>query len=934
MPIKLKKQYEFLNTALTISERVNDLVKRLTTEEKLRMLSTSQGAVPRLGVQEWHIGLEVARGYVGREDNEISTVFPQPIGLASTFDSELMGLLGEIAGNECRIYNKKELFSKLMVWGPTVDLCRHPLWGRNEEGYGEDPCLTGEMTTAYTKGMRGNDRRYLKTVPTLKHFCANNHEEDRGTDNAELDLRLKYEYYYTAFEASIKSGNAFSLMTAYNEINGVPGMQDPDLQKVCKDKWGLGFVVTDGGDFGQNVNMHKYSFSHATTLAETLKAGGDIMTDSSEAVFEAGKLAYNEGLLTDEVLDRTVANVLTYRFRLGEFDDKSLNPYGDIDETLLNCDKYKKINHRAAKECITLLKNEKLLPLSKNKINKLAVIGPLADGLFRDWYTGNSDYNISVLDGFCAYIGEQNVFHDDGYHHIAIKSEKTGKYLTLGEDDIIVASGEKKNKSSQFKKIDWDDEINLRNLKNNLLITEAPVFKASRENNYSWFVRETFRPCEYLGKTLYKTWDKKDAVIDDNGCLTAESRSPVKQGSLFSEEVVSNGFDRACELAAKSDAVVICVGNDPMMGARECFDRKSLALPLHQKKLIEAVSEINKNVILLVISSYPYTLNEEQNNKNIKSIIYTAHGGPEMGSAVAKTIFGEYNPAGRTCQTWYKSELDLPSLKNYDIINEKLTYLYFDGEPLYPFGYGKSYSDFEYSDLKIEDNNKHINVNICVRNISKLDGEEVVQVYYTPKNPSVKRANKALCAFKRILITAGESERISLKIDKEKLRFYDVSRGKFVVPDDDYLFSVGASSEDIRLTEEVHVNGETVPPRKMNKAISALSYDEKSGVALCWSRIEKAHYVNASGWDSKLIFNNVELIDAGIIQLKASTQIGSGKVEVFIDEILASIVEIPASSVPEKFTGIKCSFTEKYSGIHKVILKPSGGVNIMDIRIY
>ena len=378
------KKYPFRNQSLTIEERVNDLLQRLTLDEKIKMLSTHHFAVERLGVDEFGVGLEIARGYVGREKEYFSTVFPQPIGMASTFDTELMERIGTVAGDETRAYFNRQRKHGLMVWGPTVDMERHPLWGRTEEAYGEDPCLTGEMTVAYTKGLAGigDGVEAMKTIPTLKHFCANNNEHKRGNSSSNLELRQRHEYYYSAFEPAITRGGAYSIMTAYNELCHEPAVINKDVQTILKDKWGLGYVVTDGGDFSQNVTDHKLFSTHSESIAKCLKSGADCMTDDSELVHASAYKALQQGLLTEKDIDKAVYNALDARFRLGLFDENC--PYDSIGDDVIDCEKHREVNREAALKGVTLLKNDGLLPLDSSKKMKIAVIGSMADENLRD----------------------------------------------------------------------------------------------------------------------------------------------------------------------------------------------------------------------------------------------------------------------------------------------------------------------------------------------------------------------------------------------------------------------------------------------------------------------------------------------------------------------------------------------------------------------
>ena len=430
--LTLEKESRFRDTSLPIIERVKDLLSRLTIEEKIHLLSTHQLPVERLGIGEWYVGQEVARGYVSREKTEPSTVFPQPIGLASTFDPNLMEQLGEIAGEEARYYHRKDPKGHLMLWGPTVDPERDPRWGRTEEGYGEDPFLIGEMTTAYTQGMAGDHPTYRRVIPTLKHFCANNNEKERNSCSSNVTPRTLREYYYRAFEASIVRGGTGSMMTAYNELNGVPACMNPDLKTLVKKQWGLEFIVTDGADFSQNVLAHHSHATHAEALAACLKNGNDVMTDEADMVAAAARDALDRGLLTEADIDRAVGNSLSGRFRLGEFDGDSC-PYNTEPaetDTLL----HRAVNRCAAMEQMCLLHNRGILPLQLQPDARVAVIGPLGNENYRDWYTGVSSYAVPILEGLRQQLGAENVLFDDGYSVVALQSVETGKYCTVSAD--------------------------------------------------------------------------------------------------------------------------------------------------------------------------------------------------------------------------------------------------------------------------------------------------------------------------------------------------------------------------------------------------------------------------------------------------------------------------------------------------------------------
>lgn len=889
--------YKFQNAKLPLKERARDLLSRLTLDEKINMLSTRQCAVERLGVSEWFIGSEVARGYVSRDPDEPTTVFPQPIGLSGTFDREIMLALGEIAGEEARIIHSRHPNGHLMLWGPTVDMCRDPLWGRNEEGYGEDPFLAGEMSSAYTEGLSHRKDEYYRVIPTLKHFCANNNERERTSSSSNIDPRTKHEYYYAAFEPAIRRGGANSVMTAYNELSEMPAIENPDLKNILKDEWGLGFVVTDGGDLGNNVLARRMGASHAESLANALKSGVDALTDRGELVSAAAYEALEKGLIEEKDIDNAVYNTLLGRFRLGEFDE--ISPY-PVDEKRIDCDEFKLTNRLAAKKQIVLLKNDGLLPLKKDM--KIAVVGVNGNANLMDWYTGYSSYNVTILEGLKKKF--TNVSFDNGCDITAIKSKLTGKYLGVNEKGEVKAIYEKDDLKAAFEKQEYGhNEITFKSLFNGKYFTENS-FKADSEGTYRWFSQEIIKPQSVGEFTLYETYFGQALGIDENGLACGERLFGISDDKLFSEETISSAEERVKALAANADAVIVCVGNDPMVVAREMFDRKTLDLPEHQKRLVKAAFEVNKKTIMAVVSSYPFAICEEKDY--LPAIVYTTHAGPELGNAFAEVIRGEYNPAGRLAQTWYKSEKELAPINDYNIIENDMTYLYYKGEPLFPFGYGLSYSRFKYGVLEAEQRDDKIYLSLNVENISDIDGEEVVQIYFKANSSRVKRPLKQLCAFSRKEIKAGKAERFEFEIPLEVLRFYDVSREKFCVEKGEYLFFAGGSCEDARTKTTVFINAEELPPRDLFLPTKAINYDRAKKSRMKYSRSEKFHYMQGG----ELVFEHCDLNGANKISVEAAGQSAGDTITLKINGEMISETEISPAVNIENFTEISVQIPE------------------------
>ena len=483
----MKREAEF-------RERAAALEQQMTLTEKLGLLTTHQQPIERLGMPEFYIGTEVARGFVGREPERFSTVFPQPVGIAATFDAPLAEQLGAIAGDECRAYFNQSHKGGLCVWGPTVDMERDPRWGRTEEAYGEDVCLAGTMSAALTRGMAGCDGTYMKTVPTLKHFCANNTEETRAHGDSFLPPRLKYEYYYAAFMPAVCEGGARSVMAAYNAVNGVPAMCNPDLREILHAKWGLWFAVTDGGAFSQNLTAHRYCRSYAEIFAEAVKAGCEIMTDSDELTAEAAKKALAEGLLTQAELDQAIENVVYARLRLGMLAEDC--PFDSITTEIVDNENARAVNRRAAEEQIVLLKNDGLLPVAAGDApSKIAVVGALADENLMDWYTGHFRDAVSVLEGVKREYPQAEISTDSLWDLAAIQCAN-GKYLSVHSDGSVTADAERIGVDELFEIQRWGENWNnfyAKKAERYVRLCDDGTLHLHNRMVYDWFTKETFR---------------------------------------------------------------------------------------------------------------------------------------------------------------------------------------------------------------------------------------------------------------------------------------------------------------------------------------------------------------------------------------------------------------------------------------------------------
>ncbi|MGN7759980.1 glycoside hydrolase family 3 C-terminal domain-containing protein [Paenibacillus sp. 22594] len=854
-------QFPFQNLDLPLRVRIDDLVMRLTLDEKIELMCQYQADIPRLGLQKYKHGTEGAHGVAWLGE---ATVFPQNIGLACTWNPGLLQKIGSVIGDEARVYyQRNSSINGLTIWAPTVDLERDPRWGRTEEGYGEDPFLTGRLTTSLVQGLQGDDPFYYKAVATLKHFYANNNELNRGSASISIDPRNKREYYLKAFEPAIRDGRAASIMTAYNGVNGIPCNLNHEVNEIVKGEWNMdGFVVSDAGDVLGTVTDHHYADSYAKAVAGSIKAGIDNITDDQPVSFQALRDALDQGLLAEEDLNHALRNTFRVRFRLGEFDPAERNPYSHVPEEKLCSSEHKALSLEAARESIVLLKNDGLLPLW-TILDSVAVIGPLADEAFTDAYSGTPPYRITQLQGISEKIQDRQVLFATGMDQIRIRTATSGKYVCLrdyGNDSaVLAADGNIATEAAVFECSDWGfGSFTLRAMDIHKLVTvsENGRLTATADAVGGWYVKETFR-FEALEKDSFtmKSWDDKPVVTDAHGRLIA-----LEGQSEFIIEVVNQGLEEAIQLAKEAETAIVFVGNNPYINGKETVDRPDITLPPAQHELIQAVRAVNPRTVVVIIGSYPFAVHWE--NEHVPAIVFTSHAGQELGHAVADVLFGEYNPAGRLNMTWYSSMDQLPDLMNYDIIKGKRTYQYFDEEVLYPFGHGLSYTDFKYGELtagcEVVYENETFLVSILICNTGSWSGDEVVQLYIRADNPRVTRPIKTLIGFERMQLFPGESKTVQFTIKVNDLAFWDVTRERYCVEKGMYTLMAGSSSSKIFSMTTLHVEGEEIPARSLGEWVKAVNYDDYKNIYLdeCREGGESIRPVAGSGW---IAFHDVDL---------------------------------------------------------------------------
>jgi beta-glucosidase len=715
VPVRAQKTtYPFNDPTLSMEERIDNLLSLMTSDEKIDCLST-RTAVPRLGVvsmgnTEGIHGL-VQRGapvaVAGRPARPSipTTQFPQPPGMGETWDPTLVRQAGDVEGNEARFITQSKNSNRqmLIVWGPQADLARDPRWGRSEEVYGEDPFFNGTMVANFAKGLQGDDPKYWQAAALLKHFLANSNENFRTSSSSDFDQRLFYEYYSVPFRMGFQEGGAKAVMASYNAWNGTPMILNPALKTILVDKWDVDILSGDGGAVKLLVSPRKLFATQEDAVVASIKAG---INQFLEPVPEA-KLALKEGKITEPEIDALLRRKFRVVVRLGLLDSPDMNPYSRIKDSPEPWDTtaHKDVSKKMALESVVLLKNnDKFLPLKKDSIKSIAVIGPLADSVHWDWYGGIPRHAVTPLEGIKAEVGP-NVkisYALDETEHAAVTAASTS-------DVAVVIVGNDPTCGPDMR-IDWHN------------------------------------------------------TSDGGSTLPCTSASDGREGR----------------------------------------DRDSISLS--QEQLVKQVYAINPKTIVILISSFPFAINWTQ--ANVPAILHMAHSSQDEGTALAKVLFGDYNPGGHLVTTWPKSIDQLPPMMDYNIRDGR-TYMYFKGEPLYPFGFGLSYTTFLYSNIKTSSPklvaDGTVIVSVDVTNSGDRAGDEVVQLYVKHLQSKVSRPGKELEGFQRVSLNPNETKTVEIQLKASQLAYWDEKLANFKVEAEPVSLMVGDSSSDIKLTTTVRV---------------------------------------------------------------------------------------------------------------------------------
>ena len=695
----------FRDPELPAEVRLDDLISRLTLDEKLDCLGTDP-SLSRLGlrmsphVEGLHGLSQGGPGRWGGDDPICTTMFPQAIGLAATWRPELVQQLAEQEAREARYYfhAPAERRGGLVVRAPNADLGRDPRWGRTEECFGEDPTLAARMAVAFVRGLQGDHPKYWRAAALLKHFFANSNEDGRESSSSNFDERQLFEYYIAPFRAAVVEGGARAFMTAYNAVNGIPCTYHPVVKKVALEEWQQdGIVCTDAHAVSMLMSHHKTCRDLPEAVSRSLRAG---ITQFLDDYREGARQALEARLLCEADLDQALRRTFRVMLRLGLLDPPESVPYAKVDasegEPWRSPD-VQALCRRVTQESIVLLKNSQgLLPLSVERRNAgkqplLGVVGPLADRVHIDWYGGTPPYLVSPLEGI---------------------RERAGSALAV-------------------------------------------------------------------------------------------------------ESVCNNDVSAAIALAKRADVCLVCVGNHPTGDApwaevakksygKEAVDRQSIEL--EDERLVKSVFEANPRTVLVLISSFPYAITWSE--EHVPAIVQLTHSSQELGRALADVLFGDVNPAGRLVQTWPRSLDDLPEMLDYDLTRGR-TYLYSERTPLYPFGYGLSYTSFAYQRLELSapalSKDGRLELGVELANTGQRAGDEVVQLYVSYLESRVYRPRQQLVDFRRVHLAGGETRIVELSLQAEQLAYWHAEHRRFVVEPGLVELRVGRSSRDIELRASIRV---------------------------------------------------------------------------------------------------------------------------------
>jgi beta-glucosidase len=954
----------YLDSTLPANVRAKDLVSKMTLAEKITQLGNKTSAISRLNVKAYNYWVEGLHG-VARQG--LATSFPQPIGMAATWDSTLIYNVAKVISDEARVKNNINGLG-LTYWCPVVNMDRDPRWGREEENFGEDTYLASRLAVNYIRGMQGNDSKYLKTIATAKHFACNNVEQGRTSTSSNPDERSLREYFLPVFKSCIQESKVFSIMSAYNAVNSVPSPANRTLlTNILRSEWGFnGFVVSDCDAVSDVSVNHKWVPTPTLATAFSLKAGTDLNCGSTYQNYAND--AVNKGLLAESEIDTALVRIFKARFLLGEFDSPSLVPYTSIPSSTLDCKANRDLAYLTAQKAIVLLKNNNsILPLNKSDIKSIAVIGPNAKAVMLGDYSGSPSVSISPFQGIADKL-EINVSDGTIEAETAVVLSGGPKVESCGEGGSEIGYI-KNNTYVGYDSINFDNvnKVDLRVASNTstggslqILLdnptTGTVVCTATIPYTGGWQIWTTVTAdvsnlsgkhkiyLKFTGGSGYlfnlnwmKFYNSENQNKIQNSFSNGNKTIYYSYGTSINGAIVAAERDSAVNVAKKAQYVIMVCGTDDNTGG-EGADRNLIGLPGAQEQLIQSVYAVNPNVILVLVNGFSLAVNWEQ--ENLPAILTAWYGGQAQGAAIADVLFGDYNPGGRLASTWYKSLSDLPSKYDYNIRNNR-TYMYYKGTPLYPFGYGLSYSNFNYENLQVSSTNlslgETIDVTFDVTNASNIIGEEVPQLYINVPSEQLVRPIKQLKGFTRISLQPGETKNVKFNLKYEDLLYYDVASRSYKVDEGLVNLYVGASSQDIRLSKSItSSSGIIYSSFRQNpyEKLEAEHFDSKTSSVIIKPSSEGI-CVDSLVNNSNLCFKNLNF-DAGVSKFKVrqASMVDNCNLIIALDSINGKIVgtqNLSNTGSLLNYTTDSCN-VDNISGVHDVFLIYRGSVSNSSIN--
>jgi len=816
----------YLNPDLPLEIRVGDLLGRMTLEEKVSQTLYQAAAVERLDVPAYNWWNEALHG-VARAG--LATVFPQAIGLAATWDTELIFRVATVISDEARAKHheavrqgQRGIYEGLTFWSPNINIFRDPRWGRGMETYGEDPYLAGRLAVEFVKGMQGDDPFYLKTVATPKHYAVHSGPEpDRHTFDAVVDERDLRETYLPAFRTSIVDGGAESVMCAYNRFRGEPACGSPLLlQDILRDEWGFeGYVVSDCWAIMDIYNTHRVVETPAQAAAMGVAAGTDL---NCGVTYDSLGAAVRDGLLTEEQLDVSVRRLLRARFRLGMFDPPERIPFANIPYSANDSEEHRALALETTRKSIVLLKNEDhLLPLSK-ELGTIAVIGPNADEVevLLGNYNGIPSDPVTPLRGIREKVSSRtqidfaigsalaeglpafepipasalkpdqsdaagNGLRAEYFANPSLEGEPFSIRTDSGVDFQWWGDSPMDGLLPGEFSVRWTGTLHP-------LVSGSYALGGKGLGQFQVFVNDSLVAGFSSEHEINTRWTDFDLEAGDALNIRVEFR-PRRRDSAVQLVWAQPGVDlkaEALQAAETADAVIMIMGLSPRLEGEEMRvevpgfaggDRVDIGLPAPQRELMEAIVATGKPVVLVLMNGSALALPWAA--AHVPSIVEAWYPGQAGGTAIADILFGDYNPAGRLPLTFYRSVDQLPPFDDYAMRGR--TYRYFEGDPVFPFGHGLSYTTFEYSGLEVPDRvraSEEVQVKVEVENTGPVAGEEVVQLYLTDVEASVPVPIRSLRGVQRIFLEPGERRSVTFTLEPRQLSLIDAGWERVVEP--------------------------------------------------------------------------------------------------------------------------------------------------------